>query len=56
MKLDTDFELFYDLELVDDQGLAGCTVPNGNIAGVKFGEAVVFSAMYRETRLDRLDP
>merc|ERR1712027_62069 len=28
MKLDTDFELLYDLEL-DDEGLSGCTVPNG---------------------------
>ena len=29
MKLDTDFELFYDLQLVSDDGLAGCRPPNG---------------------------
>ena len=33
MKLDIDFELLYDLELVGDHGLSRCTVPNGNIAG-----------------------
>ena len=29
MKLDTDFELFYDLQLVSEDGLAGCRLPNG---------------------------
>lgn len=29
MKLDTDFELFYDLQLVSEDGLAGCRPPNG---------------------------
>ena len=29
MKLDTDFELFYDLQLVSEDGLAGCSIPNG---------------------------
>ena len=29
MKLDTDFEVFYDLQLVSEDGLAGCRLPNG---------------------------
>jgi len=28
MKLDTDFELFYDLQLVSEDGLSGCRPPN----------------------------
>ena len=28
MKLDTDFELFYDLQLTSEDGLAGCIPPN----------------------------
>ena len=34
MKVDTDFELFYDLQLVSEDGLAGCSVPNGPQGGM----------------------